>query len=102
LITTSPISTASWSYPAPEPLIGDRINVGQIENQWDELLRLATSIRQGTVTTSLVLRKLASYPPQNRLALGLREFAESTASCSCSNGCRVQNSAAASPSAEQG
>jgi TnpA family transposase len=64
----------SSSYPALEPLIGDRINVGQIESQWDELLRLATSIRQGTVTASLVLRKLASYPRQNGLAWGLREL----------------------------
>ena len=40
----------AFSYPTLEPLIGDRINVGQIESQWDELLRLATSIRQGTVT----------------------------------------------------
>jgi TnpA family transposase len=45
-----------------------------VESQWDELLRLATSIRQGTVTASLVLRKLASYPRQNGLAWGLREL----------------------------
>ena len=68
-----PFEKAS-SYPVLESLIGDRINVGQIESQWDELLRLATSIRQGTVTASLVLRKLASYPRQNGLALGLREL----------------------------
>ncbi len=42
--------------------------------QIDELLRLATSIRQGTVTASLVLRKLASYPRRNGLASGLREI----------------------------
>ncbi|MBV9546375.1 MAG: Tn3 family transposase, partial [Chloroflexi bacterium] len=68
-----PFEKAS-SYPALDPLVGDRINVGQIETQWDELLRLATSIRQGTVTASLVLRKLASYPRQNGLAWGLREL----------------------------
>ena len=67
-----PFEKAS-SYPTLEPLIGDRVNVRQIESQWDELLRLATSIRQGTVTASLVLRKLASYPRQNGLAWGLRE-----------------------------
>jgi len=68
-----PFEKAS-TYPALEPLIGERVNVHQIESQWDELLRLATSIRQGTVTASLVLRKLASYPRQNGLALGLREI----------------------------
>jgi TnpA family transposase len=68
-----PFEKAS-AYPTLEPLIGDRVNVRQIESQWDELLRLATSIRQGTVTASLVLRKLASYPRQNGLAWGLREI----------------------------
>jgi len=38
------------------------------------VLRLACYIRLGTVTSSLILRKLASYPRQNGLALGLREF----------------------------
>jgi TnpA family transposase len=37
-------------------------------------LRLATSIRQGTVTASLMLRKLGSYPRQNGLAVALREL----------------------------
>jgi TnpA family transposase len=45
-----------------------------IEQSWDEILRLASSIRTGTVTASLMLRKLASYPRQNRLALALREL----------------------------
>ena len=93
-----PFEKAS-SYPTLESLTGDRINVSQIESQWDELLRLATSIRQGTATASLILRKLASYPRQNGLAWGLRELAASTARCSCSNGSRAQTSAAASPSA---
>jgi TnpA family transposase len=41
--------------------------------QWKEVLRLATSIQQGTVTASLILRKLGAYPRQNSLALALRE-----------------------------
>ncbi|ENZ5697061.1 TPA: Tn3 family transposase, partial [Escherichia coli] len=36
--------------------------------------RLATSIKQGTVTASLMLRKLGSYPRQNGLAVALREL----------------------------
>jgi TnpA family transposase len=48
-----PFEKAS-SYPVLDPLIGDRINVAQIESQWDELLRLATSIRQGTMSGSRV------------------------------------------------
>jgi TnpA family transposase len=38
------------------------------------VLRLAVSIRQGTVTASLILRKLGSYPRQNSLAAALREI----------------------------
>jgi TnpA family transposase len=37
-------------------------------------LRLAASIQHGTVTASLILRKLGSYPRQNRLGLALREI----------------------------
>jgi Tn3 transposase DDE domain len=38
------------------------------------VLRLTSSIRQGTVTASLILRKLGSYPRQSGLALALREL----------------------------
>ena len=62
------------AYPALMPLVGGRVQVKQIEDHWDGLLRLATSIRRGTVTASLILRKLASYPRQNGLAWALREL----------------------------
>jgi TnpA family transposase len=56
------------------PLLGGKINMKLIWESWDEILRLASSIRTGTVTASLMLRKLASYPQQNRLAIALREL----------------------------
>ncbi len=37
-------------------------------------MRLATSIKTGTVTASLMLKKLAAYPRQNGLAMALREL----------------------------
>jgi TnpA family transposase len=43
------------------------------QQQLSEVLRLAASIQQGTVTASLILRKLGSYPRQNSLAVALRE-----------------------------
>ena len=61
-------------YPTLEPMIGDGINVKHIRAHWDEILRLAASIKQGTVTASLMLRKLGSYPRQNGLAVALREL----------------------------
>jgi len=51
-----------------------KVNVKYIRAHWDEILRLAASIKQGTVTASLMLRKLGSYPRQNGLAVALREL----------------------------
>jgi TnpA family transposase len=62
------------SYPAIDSLIGETINVKHIRNHWDEILRFAASIKQGTVTASFMLRKLGSYPRQNGLAVALREL----------------------------
>lgn len=60
-------------YPNLDLLMGGTINTKQITDHWDELLRLTASLRLGTVTASLLLRKLASYPRQNGLAWALRE-----------------------------
>lgn len=55
-------------------MIGGTLNIKHVRAHWDEILRLATSIKQGTVTASLMLRKLSSYPRQNGLAIALREL----------------------------
>ncbi|WP_158679995.1 MULTISPECIES: Tn3 family transposase [Deinococcus] len=62
------------AYGLLEPLVAQRLNLRLIREHWDELRRLATSIKAGTVTASLILSKLASYPRQNGLALALREL----------------------------
>jgi TnpA family transposase len=62
---------ATW--PALEPFIAGRIDEALIAAHWDDLLRLATSVRIGTVPASLMLKRLGSYPRQNGLALALRE-----------------------------
>ena len=54
--------------------IGGTINTKIITQNWDEILRLATSIKNGTVTASLIIRKIGSYPRQNGLATALREL----------------------------
>jgi TnpA family transposase len=68
------ISGDSKNYPTLSVLIGGKINLKHIRAHWYEVLRLASSIRQGTVSASLMLRKLGSYPRQNGLALALREI----------------------------
>jgi TnpA family transposase len=61
-------------YDALKPMLGGTLQSKQIRAHWDDILRLATSIKQGTVTASLMLRKLGSYPRQNGLAVALREL----------------------------
>ena len=39
-------------------MIGDTLNIKYVRAHWDETLRLAASIKQGTVTASLILRVL--------------------------------------------
>lgn len=65
---------------AVDPLLAhwtDHKNPVDIEHaraHWDELLRMATSIRSGTVTASAMLKKLSAYPRQNGLAVALKEL----------------------------
>ena len=61
-------------YPTLPGMIGGSVNVKHVRAHWDEILRLAASIKQGTVTASLMLRKLGSYLRQNGLAVALREL----------------------------
>ena len=61
-------------YDALKPMIGGTLGIKNIQMHWDEILRLAGSIKKGTVTASLMLRKLGSYPRQNGLAVALREL----------------------------
>ncbi|EPH33532.1 Mobile element protein [Acinetobacter guillouiae MSP4-18] len=68
------IPKSDIDYAALKPMIGGTLNIKQIRTHWDDILRLAASIKQGTVTASLMLRKLGSYPRQNGLALALREL----------------------------
>jgi TnpA family transposase len=59
--------------PAVRPLIAARIRTDLIERNWPDILRLTASMALGAVVPSIILRKLASYPRQNELALALRE-----------------------------
>ena len=68
------VPPSSVDYPALSAVIGGTINLNHIKNNWDEILRLASSIQQGVVTASLMVRKIGSYPRQNGLAVALREL----------------------------
>jgi len=64
----------SQKHEALNSKIGGNLNIKLIRAHWDEILRLASSIKHGTVTASMMLRKLGSYPRQNSLAVTLREL----------------------------
>ena len=61
-------------YSTLEPMIGGRINLALIRAHWAAILRIAASIRTGTVTASVIMRQLAAYPRQNGVAAALREL----------------------------
>jgi TnpA family transposase len=65
---------APSKYRALEPLVSGKLDIKLLQRNWHEVLRLATSIQTGTVTASLILRKLGAYPRQNTLATALREL----------------------------
>jgi TnpA family transposase len=65
--------TAS-TWPALAPFIAGRADERLIAAHWDDVLRLAASVRTGTVSASLILKRLGAYPRQNGLALALREI----------------------------
>lgn len=61
-------------YPKIESILNGRINTKIIQENFDDVLRLAHSIREGKVTGSLIMGKLGSYARQNALASALREM----------------------------
>jgi hypothetical protein len=77
-------------------MIGGALNLKAIRTHWNEIVRLATSIKQGTVTASLMLRKLGSYPRQNGLAVALRELGRIERTLFISPGFRASSCAAVS------
>ena len=62
------------TYQTLSPLIAAKVNLKQISRHWDDVLRLASSIKKSSVSASLILGKLAAYPKQNGLAWALREI----------------------------
>jgi hypothetical protein len=67
------LDTVGASAPL-DTLLFDLANTKLIIQQWDEMRRVASSIRHGTVSASLLMRKLAAYPRQNQVARALTEL----------------------------
>lgn len=61
-------------FPKLEKLLRGQINTKLIQENYDDVLRLTHSIREGTVSASLIMGKIGSYARQNRLSTALREM----------------------------
>ncbi|MEM8183467.1 Tn3 family transposase [Morganella morganii subsp. sibonii] len=68
------VITPSEEYSPLDALIAGRARMDVIEQHWDEVLRLKASIGAGLVPPSVILKKLAASPRQNRLNQALREM----------------------------
>jgi TnpA family transposase len=60
--------------PHVNKLLKGKINPDLFVNQWDDLLRLAGSMKLGWVTASLLIKKFHSMPKQNDLVKSLQEY----------------------------
>ena len=62
------------NWPGLASFVAGAVDEKLITAHWDDVLRLAASVRTGTVSASLMLKRLGAYPRQNGLALALREI----------------------------
>lgn len=67
-------SKKASEYPKIDIILNGRINTKVIEENFDDVLRMAHSIREGNVTGSLIMGKIGSYSRKNALATSLREM----------------------------
>ena len=54
--------------------MGRTIKVSAIEADWDDIIRIVASIKDGAVAPSVIMRKLAAYKRQNKLDFALAEL----------------------------
>jgi len=75
----APLDRHLWTIGRPadygplNTLLKGRVSTRLIVDHWEEMQRLASSIRHGVTPASVLMRKLASYPRQNQLAQALAE-----------------------------
>ena len=61
----------SKSYGRLDEVINSTVDTGLIREQWDQLVRVAASLRNRTAPAHVVLRRLASSAPSDRIAKAL-------------------------------
>ena len=63
-----------WQYP--DLKFTGMVNIDYLKNNADELQRVSASLQTGTVTASLLISKLQSYPRQNNLMYVLQAYGQ--------------------------
>jgi TnpA family transposase len=61
-------------FPKAGPLLTKKANLGLVAHHWDDLLRLAGSLKYGHATASLIVGKPSASSRQNALAAALKEY----------------------------
>jgi TnpA family transposase len=61
-------------YPNLRSYLPNVINKKRIVQHWDDMLRLAGSLKQGWVTASLIIQKLQAFPRKHPLTRALQEY----------------------------
>ena len=74
LYRMTPKAEAASTFPLAGPLLTRRCNMDLIAGHWDDLLRLAGSLKFGHATASLLVGKLSASSRQNALAAALKEY----------------------------
>jgi len=74
LYRAAPKARTAADYPHTGPLLTRRANTELIAEHWDDLLRLAGSLKFGHATASLIVGKLSASGRQNALAAALKEY----------------------------
>lgn len=62
------------SYRYLQPIITRKLNLDLIHQHWDDMLRLAASLKLKWTTASLIIRKLQAFPRQHILTRALQEY----------------------------
>jgi TnpA family transposase len=74
LYRPGPRAEAESRFPHAGPLLTRRLNLDLIAEHYDDLLRLAGSLKFGHATASLLVGKLSASGRQNALAAALKEY----------------------------
>jgi TnpA family transposase len=75
LYRTGPRADVTARYPRVGPLLTRRLNTDLVTSMWDDLLRVAASVKGGHATAALVVGKLCSSKrQQNALTSAIKEY----------------------------